>query len=133
MRILFVDDAIDSRELFGLFFEIQGHRAHLACNGREAVAAVHEREVFDVIVMDVEMPQMDGWQAARAIRALERGQQVPLILFTAYEAQEDYEKAAQAGANILLRKPLLPDQLLWHIDYCLTCASHTQADAEPDS
>jgi len=114
MRILFVDDVRDTRDLFHLAFGIQGHQTLLASNGVEAVEAV-KKEDFDAVVMDVEMPQMNGWEAAREIRSLDRGRDLPIILFTAYSAHEDYHRASQAGADTLLRKPMLPQEVLCHI------------------
>ena len=115
MRILFVDDVRDTRDLFRLAFGKQGHQIHLASNGVEAVAAVREQD-FDAVVMDIEMPEMDGWDATREIRSLDRGRNLPIILFTAYSAQENHQRASQAGANTLLRKPMLPQEVLSHID-----------------
>ena len=119
MRILFVDDAVDTRELFRLSFQLEGHRTYLANNGGEAVAAVRaaaEDDQLDAIVMDIEMPGMTGWDAAREIRKLEAGQTVPLILFSAYhDTPEDHQQAALAGADALLHKPILPQDLLTHL------------------
>jgi CheY-like chemotaxis protein len=115
MRILFVDDVRDTRDLFRLAFGIQGHQTRVASNGVEAVAAVRAEE-FDAVVMDVEMPEMSGWDATREIRSLDRGRVIPIILFTAYSAQEDHQRASQAGADTLLRKPILPHEVLSQID-----------------
>jgi CheY-like chemotaxis protein len=114
MRILFVDDVRDTRDLFRLWFGMQGHQTHLASDGIEAVEAVKE-ENFDAVVMDVEMPRMNGWDAVREIRSMDRGRELPIILFTAYSAQEDHQRASQAGADTLLRKPMLPQEVLSHI------------------
>ena len=67
MRILFVDDAPDTRCLFDMAFKIEGHSTRLAADGAEAVQAVEE-ELFDAIVMDIEMPRMNGWVATDHIR-----------------------------------------------------------------
>ena len=115
MRILFVDDLPDTRDVFRLAFGIQGHNTRLACNGREAVDAVGE-EAFDAIVMDVEMPEMNGFDAVKNIRQLEFGRSVPIIMFTAYGDNEAQEKSAAAGANLLLHKPILPQELLSRIE-----------------
>ena len=119
MRILFVDDLPDTRDVFRLAFGIQGHSTRLAANGREAVEAVKE-ENFDAIIMDVEMPEMNGFDAVRHIRDLETGGEsgghVPIIMFTAYGDNEASQKAGEAGADLLLHKPILPQELLSRIE-----------------
>jgi CheY-like chemotaxis protein len=115
MRILFVDDLPDTRDVFRLAFGIQGHNTRLASNGREAVDAVGE-ESFDAIIMDVEMPEMNGFEAVKNIRQLEFGRSVPIIMFTAYGDNEAQEKAAESGADLLLHKPILPQELLSRIE-----------------
>ena len=112
MRILFVDDLKDARELFRIAFSMQGHAVQLASNGLEAVAAVQSNEPFDVIVMDVEMPQMNGWDAVRTIRTLPQGRDLPIVMFTAYGNGVTQKLAQEVGANGVLHKPLSPHELL---------------------
>ena len=115
MHILFVDDMPDTCEIFRLAFGLQGHTVRLASNGEEAVDAVRE-EQFDAIVTDVEMPAMNGWEAVKKIRTLPNGTAVPIIMFTAYgRNEEDRMKALDVGADDLLQKPILPQELLKHI------------------
>ena len=114
MRILFVDDDPDICHLYRLFFAKQGHLAHVASNGRDAVMAVRHME-FDVIVMDVAMPEMNGWEAARQIRQLEHGRTVSLILLTGYNIEEDYKETEEVDAVQVLCKPIPPEELLQHI------------------
>ena len=115
MRILFVDDLPDTRDVFRLAFGIQGHNTRLACNGREAVDAVRE-EKFDAVIIDVEMPEMNGFDAVRHMRQLEHGASVPIIMFTAYGDNEAQQKSSEAGADLLLHKPILPQELLTRIE-----------------
>ena len=115
MKILFVDDVRDTRDMFRLVFEMQHYETHLAGNGLEAVAAAQAQK-FDAIVMDVEIPQMNGWDAVREIRRLENGAGVPIIMFTAYQDQADPEKAKEVGADLLLRKPIMPQAILAQIN-----------------
>jgi CheY-like chemotaxis protein len=111
MRILFVDDAPDTRSLFSMAFRLEGHCTHLAADGVEAVQAI-QHEPFDAIVMDIEMPRMDGWEATRQIRQMPHGRDVPILMFTGYNHEGDHDKAAAAGANGMVRKPLLPQMVL---------------------
>ena len=115
MRILFVDDMPDTRDVFRLAFGIQGHQTRVAGNGSVAVEAVRQ-EAFDVIVMDVEMPGMNGWEAVRQIRTLDGGRSIPIVMFTAYSSQEDHKKAQDAGANDVLQKPMLPQELVAYLE-----------------
>ncbi|MBV9468612.1 MAG: response regulator [Abitibacteriaceae bacterium] len=115
MHILFVDDMPDTRDIFRLAFGIQGHTTRVATNGLEAVEAVKE-ESFDAIIMDVEMPEMNGWDAVGHIRQLKNGNQLPIIMFTAYGGDEDYDHAIEVGANCLMLKPILPQELLNQIE-----------------
>lgn len=115
MRILFVDDMPDTRDVFRLAFGIQGHDAQVAGNGFDAVDAVRV-EPFDVIIMDVEMPGMNGWEAVRQIRTLENGHTVPILMFTAYSGREDRDRAKAAGADDVLQKPMLPQELIAYVE-----------------
>lgn len=112
MRILFVDDLEDARELFRIAFTLHGHCVQLASNGVEAVDLVESGEPFDAIVMDVEMPEMNGWDAVRAIRELPEGQELPIIMFTAYGNSASLRLAEEVGADDVLYKPLPPRELL---------------------
>ena len=112
MRILFVDDLKDARDLFRIAFSMHGHAVELAANGLEAVSAVRNSEPFDVVVMDVEMPEMNGWDAVRAIRTLPHGHDLPIVMFTAYGNGVTLKLARDVGANDVLHKPLSPFELL---------------------
>ena len=101
--------------MFKLAFGLRGHQTRTAINGLEAVQAVRE-EPFDAIVMDVEMPQLNGWDAVRQIRGLPNGDNVPIIMFTAYGNMADDGRAREVGADALLQKPLLPQDLLARIN-----------------
>jgi CheY-like chemotaxis protein len=111
MHILFADDVLDTRQLFALSFQLNNHTVCVAENGLEAVQAVL-REPFDVVVLDIEMPLLNGWDALWQIRALPQGQDVPVVMFTGYNSPEYVDRVQKAGANLLVSKPMLPAQLL---------------------
>ena len=111
MRILFVDDMRDTRELFQMALKLHGVETRLASDGSEAVRAVEE-EHFDAIIMDVEMPRMNGWEAVRIIRTMQNGQDTPIIMFTAYGNGENHRRALENGANDLWFKPILPTEMI---------------------
>ncbi len=114
MHLLFVDDLPDTCEVFKLAFRLDGHTTRIAHNGIEAVDAMRE-EPFDAIIMDVEMPQLNGWDAVQQIRTLPDGLEVPIIMFTAYGTQADRARALEVGANDLMQKPVLPNDLIARI------------------
>jgi hypothetical protein len=81
-----------------------------ACDGHEAVAAVEQR-VYDLILMDVQMPGIDGLEATQCIRRMANGQQVPILALTADAFTEDRERCLEAGMNDFLTKPIDPEAL----------------------
>jgi len=113
-RILFVDDLEDTREIFRVVFSMQGHSMRLASDGFQAVEAVQE-ERFDAIIMDGEMPHLNGWDAVRLIRGMPNGRNVPIIMFTAYGQDDAQKRVREVGANGLLTKPILPEDMLPHV------------------
>jgi len=112
MKILLVEDNYDTRTIFRLYFEMAGHICRAASSGDEAISAAQE-ESFDTIIMDVEIPGVNGWDAVRQIRALPTCSTVPILMFTAYNHEE--AQALEAGANGFLRKPIAPQDLLAYL------------------
>jgi CheY-like chemotaxis protein len=112
MRILFADDSKDTRDLFSLVFSTEGFETRLASHGVEALAAVQESEKpFDVIVLDIEMPYITGWQLLKILRQMPQCEQVPIILLTAY-GDGMKAHAIRQGAYSLLAKPILPQEFV---------------------
>lgn len=115
-RILAVDDARDNLILLELF--LRGTDTHLtfASNGLEVLDLCRNNK-FDIILMDIQMPKMDGLEATAAIR--EMGQKIPIIALTAYANKTEYEKCRKAGCNDVLTKPLNKNNLIKAIQYYL--------------
>jgi CheY-like chemotaxis protein len=116
LRILLVEDNEVNRTLVTRLLGKQGHNVVVARNGREA-AAVAQRGpggVFDLILMDVQMPDMDGFETTAAIRARElwTGGHVPIIALTAYAMKGDRERCLAAGMDGYLSKPMRRQDLL---------------------
>jgi signal transduction histidine kinase/ActR/RegA family two-component response regulator len=112
LRILVAEDnSVNQRFAVGLL-EKRGHNVKLVATGTEAVEAV-ERERFDIVLMDVQMPEMDGLDATRAIRARERGtdRRVPIIAMTAHAMTGDRTRCLEAGMDDYVTKPLRSAEL----------------------
>lgn len=110
-RILVVDDNVINYQIAVRILEKLGYRADVATNGLEALS-MHERQNYDLILMDCCMPELDGYQATTRIRALETGQQrTPIIAWTSTIQQDIAEKCIDAGMDDLLPKPIRPQTL----------------------
>lgn len=108
--VLIVDDNLDAREMYALYLEHSGFRAAEASDGETAIEIVR-REQPAVILMDATMPRLDGWEAARRLKADPATRSIPLIMLTAHAFSEHRERAAEVGADAFLAKPVLPDDL----------------------
>ena len=109
--ILVVDDFDDTRLLLRTWLERKGFRVIEAVTGNEAVSRA-ETEAPDLIIMDVEMPELDGLSATRIIRTLKPLQNVPVVAVSAYGAQQFRHEALAAGCNEYVSTPFEPEDLL---------------------
>src|SRR5579859_2788534 len=110
-RILLVEDNKMNQEVARDFLERAGMAVTIANNGREGVEWV-QRMRFDLVLMDLQMPEMDGFEAARRIRALPEGAQLPVVAMTAAALLEDRQATAAAGMSDHVSKPIVPADLL---------------------
>lgn len=115
LRILLAEDNLVNQRLALRLLEKQGHSVMLANNGREALAC-YEHEPFDVILMDVQMPEMNGFEATAAIRAQEQvnGSHTPIVALTAHALKEHQAQCLLAGMDDYLSKPIQTREL-WAI------------------
>ena len=111
MHILLVDDVSDTRHLFSMAFVLAGHRTSNASSGAEALELFLKHR-FDAVLLDVEMPNINGLKVLESIRQLPFGEQIPVILFSGHHDQEKEKRAKEAGAYALLRKPMLPEYVI---------------------
>jgi CheY-like chemotaxis protein len=102
--VLLAEDNVVNQKVASLMLQRLGCEVHIVGNGREAIAACTAR-VFDLIFMDVQMPYMDGLEAARCIRKLQ-GKDTPIIALTASAVSGDREKCLEAGMDDYLAKPV---------------------------
>ena len=117
--LLIADDAKDTREMYGLYLSMIGYRVETACDGREAVIMARKLRP-DLIVLDLEMPTLDGWSAMRVLQRRPATANIPVIILTGHDFKGYLKHSAVAeGAVSYLTKPCLPDQLGREIGSCL--------------
>ncbi|MGF6859169.1 hybrid sensor histidine kinase/response regulator [Paraburkholderia sp. CI3] len=110
VRLLLVDDNPDALQSLGILLELDGHQITTCDNGHDAVRLVNETHP-EVAIIDIGMPEMDGFEVARVIRADERLDNVMLIALTGYAAEPDKSRALAAGFDCHLTKPLSLEKL----------------------
>jgi PAS domain S-box-containing protein len=131
LRVLLAEDNAVNQRIASRLLEKQGHHVTLAPNGRQALAAL-DREHFDVVLMDVQMPEMDGFEATAAIRARERhtGSHLPIIAMTAHAMQGDRERCLAAGMDSYIAKPISARELIELLERFSGAAQEEASPAE---
>lgn len=109
-RVLVVDDYADNRELYSMYLEMQGFEVQTAENGAEALARVQE-SAPDVILMDLSLPVMSGWDAIRALKADPRTGAIPVIALTGHAMASHIARAREVGADDFAAKPCVPSDV----------------------
>jgi CheY-like chemotaxis protein len=117
LRILLAEDNVVNQKVAARLLEKLGHSVEVSSNGAEALAAI-TRDAFDLILMDVQMPVMNGYDATLAIRAAEQGtpRRVPIVALTAHAMKGDREICLKAGMDDYLGKPIRPQELASVLD-----------------
>ena len=123
-RILVVDDDPNALRLIGYALQRQGYEIIIAQNGQEALAKA-QSEKPDLIILDVMMPAMDGYEVLRRLRAISTTDRVPVILFTAKSQVDDKITGFEAGADDYLTKPVTPAELVARVKALLLRSSYT--------
>ncbi len=127
MNVLVVDDVEENRYFLKYLFSGAGHHVAEAANGKAALELL-ETGSWDLVISDILMPVMDGYQLCRTIRADERWRRLPFIFYTAtYIDQKDEEFAMRLGADRFYRKPLDPRVLMSHVKTLLESAGRGEA------
>ena len=112
--VLVVDDFADNREMYSEYLSFSGYDVIEATNGKEAVDAAQAR-LPDIIIMDLSLPVMDGWEATRRLKADDRTRKIPVVALTGHALAGHSKGARDAGCDSFLAKPCLPDQLVAEI------------------
>ncbi|HSH03209.1 MAG TPA: response regulator [Anaerolineae bacterium] len=123
-KILIAEDEHDIRELITLTLTFSGHEVTSAKDGQEAVEIAEDRGGdFDLIMMDVRMPRMTGYEACRAIRQIETTKDTPFIFLSAKGQEGEVQTGLEAGATEYILKPFAPDILVNKVTEVLARAS----------
>jgi CheY-like chemotaxis protein len=109
--ILVVDDYQDAREMYAEYLQFSGFRVAEAKNGNEAIEKAFELRP-DLILMDLSLPGMDGWEATRLLKSDERTRHIPVVALTGHALAGASEGARKAGCDSFVTKPCLPDDLV---------------------
>lgn len=117
-HILVVEDNMDTYELVRFILEKDGYDTFLAMNGRDGVNAA-TKQLPDLIIMDLAMPEMDGWTAMRLIKNEVRTASIPLIALTAHVLSADRQRAMDAGCDEYITKPMDLLDLLEFVNHWL--------------
>jgi signal transduction histidine kinase/DNA-binding response OmpR family regulator len=110
LRVLLAEDNPVNQQVAVAMLVKRGHEVHVSSNGREAVDAVRARD-YDVVLMDIQMPEMDGFEATQAIRALPKGKDLPIIGLTAHALSGERERCLSHGMTDYLPKPFKAHEL----------------------
>lgn len=117
LRVLVAEDNVVNQRLAAHFLEKRGHQVEIAANGVQALAAV-EKQSYDVVLMDVQMPEVDGFQATAAIREREKGtgRHLRIIAMTAHAMEGDRAKCLAAGMDGYIPKPIQAKEMFAAIE-----------------
>jgi PAS domain S-box-containing protein len=132
LRLLLAEDSLVNQSLAVALLEGEGHTVTVAGNGIEALAAV-ESQAFDLVLMDVQMPELDGLEATARIRARERqaGGHLPIVAMTARALKGDRERCLEAGMDGYIAKPIRANELFEVIDALVASAPESNASPPP--
>jgi two-component system cell cycle response regulator DivK len=119
--ILVVDDYQDAREMYAEYLQYSGFRVAEASTGNEALAQAFALKP-DLILMDLSLPGMDGWEATRHLKADERTKHIPVVALTGHALAGASDGAKRAGCDSFVTKPCLPDDLVVEVRRMLSAS-----------
>lgn len=118
-RVLLVDDFEDAREMYADYLSVCGFDTDQAASGDDGLAMARDRRP-DVILMDLSLPGLDGWEVTRRLKGDPLTRNIPVIALTAHAYQGDEARARSAGCDAFVTKPCLPEQVRLEILRLLT-------------
>jgi two-component system cell cycle response regulator DivK len=113
-KILVIDDDKKNRYLISFLLEKESFEVVIATNGFEGIEAAKKQRV-DLIIMDIKMPKMNGYETTKRIRRLKKYKSIPIVALTSYAMMEDKEKAMKAGCTGYMSKPINPETFISEI------------------
>ena len=131
-KILIIDDDVDTLRLVGMMLQRQGYQIIAANNGEQGLAHA-DAETPDLILLDVMMPQMDGYEVARRLRANPDTANIPILMFTAKTQLDDKVTGFEAGADDYLTKPTHPTELQAHVKALLSRSTKGRGTNPPST
>src|SRR6187549_2917670 len=129
--VLVVEDYQDAREMYAAYLTFSGYRVAEATNGEEAIEKTIEL-LPDIILMDLALPRMDGWEATRRLKLDERTKHIPIVALTGHALAGYAEGARQAGCDAFVTKPCLPDALVAEVRRMLASTGSRERGKQPD-
>ena len=134
LRILLAEDSLVNQKLAAGLLEKHGHTVVVAGDGKQAVTMCHSQD-FDLVLMDVQMPEMDGLEATAAIRTRERqtGAHIPIIAMTAHAMKGDRERCLESGMDDYVAKPIRAQQLFEAIQTVLGASAEARPRPEGET
>jgi two-component system cell cycle response regulator DivK len=126
--ILLVEDFVDAREMYREYLEFSGFTVETACDGHEAIAKAHEHTP-DLVLMDLSLPRLDGWEATKRLRADPETAHLTIVALSAHALASDWERARLAGCDGFIAKPCLPQDLVEEMAGYLRAARAASAPA----
>jgi two-component system, cell cycle response regulator DivK len=123
--ILLVEDFVDAREMYRDYLEFSGFRVETACDGREAIDKARAVSP-DLILMDLSLPGIDGWEATRILKSDERTAHLTIVALSAHALAPEGQRAADAGCDGFIAKPCLPPELVTEVTRYLDVQPHSQ-------
>jgi CheY-like chemotaxis protein len=126
--VLVVEDYEDAREMYAAYLQFSGFEVAEASNGVEAIEKT-QALLPDIVLMDLALPRMDGWEATRRLKEDERTRHIPIVALTGHALAGHAEGARQAGCDAFVTKPCLPDALVAEIKRLLAPAPEGAANS----
>ena len=110
-RVLLVDDYPDAREMYAEYLDFSGFEVIEAANGMEALQRAADNQP-DIVLMDLSLPVMDGWEATRRLKADATTKGIPVVALTGHAMAGHSDSAKSAGCDVVITKPCLPHDLI---------------------